>query len=202
MSYARTVRLGVAALLALLLPTLLACQRQPPLDTYGPAPDFTLTDQSGQPFAASDLAGRVALVDFIYTNCPDACPLMTANLAKAQQTLKDQKLFPSRVAFVSVSVDPLRDTPPVLAQYAQKFGVDGEGWKFVTGDWDQTYQLLADLKLQPRVPRPASGQADATELSHTTRMIVLDGQRQIRAYLSGTDATPDDIVKTLQRALG
>ncbi len=196
------LRLPIAGVVGLLLPLVVACQSQPPLEVYGQAPSFRFTDQAGQPFGTSDVGRRVALMDFIYTNCPDACPLMTANLAKAQQSLKDQKLFGSRVVLVSVSVDPLRDTPPVLAQYAQKFGADPQGWRFVTGDWDQTYALLSDLKLQPRVPRPGAGDNYATELSHTTRMLVVDGQGQIRSYLSGVDATPDDIVKTLQRALG
>ncbi len=181
----------------------IACQPQPALDTFGRAPDFQLTDQTGAQFASSSLAGRVTLLDFVYTHCTDACPILSATFQQAQRKLADEKLLGERVMLVSLSVDPQHDTSAVLAEYGKQFKADATGWKFLTGDWDEIYDLVTGLKVATRPPRPA---ADApapggTELTHSTRIILIDAQQQVRAYLEGQDATADDLVKAAKRVL-
>jgi len=192
--------LSVAVLVAALC---LACQPQPQLDVFGRAPDFQLTDQTGSSFASSSLAGRVTLLDFVYTHCTDACPLLSATFQQTQRKLADDKLLGERVMLVSLSVDPQHDTSAVLAEYGKQFKADATGWKFLTGDWDQVYDVVTALKVATRPPRPA---ADApapggTELTHSTRIILIDAQQQVRAYLEGQDATADDLVKAAKRLL-
>ncbi len=195
------IMLSCAALLAALGT---ACQpQQPPLDVFGRAPDFALTDQTGATFASSSLSGRVTLLDFVYTHCTDACPVLSATFQQAQRKLADEKLLGDRVMLVSLSVDPQHDTSAVLAEYARQFKADATGWKFLTGDWDQVYDVVTGLKVATRPPRPL---ADApapggTELTHSTRIILIDAQQQVRAYLEGQDATPDDLVKAAKRVL-
>jgi protein SCO1/2 len=191
----------VLALTALL--SVVGCQAQPKLDDFGPAPDFQLTDQTGATFSSQSLAGRVTLLDFVYTHCTDACPLLSATFQQAQRKLADEKLLGSRVMLVSLSVDPQHDTPLVLAEYGQQFKADPNGWKLVTGDWDRVYDVVTGFKVATRPPRP---DADApapggTELTHTTRVVLLDAQQQIRAYLEGQDATADDLVAAVKRVL-
>src|SRR5438477_3681320 len=145
--------LSCAALLAALAS---ACQpQQPQLDVFGRAPDFALTDQTGVTFASASLAGRVTLLDFVYTHCTDACPLLSATFQEAQRKLADDKLLGDRVMLVSLSVDPQHDTPAVLAEYGQQFKADSSGWKLLTGDWDQVYDVVTGLKVATRPPRPA-----------------------------------------------
>ena len=180
-----------------------ACQPQPELDVFGRAPDFQLTDQTGAPFASASLAGRVTLLDFVYTHCTDACPTLSATFQQAQRKLADDKLLGERVVLVSLSVDPQHDTPAVLAEYGQQFKADATGWKFLTGDWDRVYDVITGFKVATRPPHPA---ADApapggTELTHSTRIILIDAQSQVRAYLEGQDATPDDLIKAVKRVL-
>src|ERR1700682_3566772 len=128
----RRIRLfGALALLALV--NTLGCQAPPKLDAYGAAPDFQLRDQSGAAFSSQSLAGRVTLLDFVYTHCTDACPLLSATFQQAQRKLADDKLLGSKVVLVSLSVDPTHDTPPVLAEYGQQFKADPAGWKMLTG---------------------------------------------------------------------
>jgi len=187
----------------LLAAVCLACQPQPELDVFGPAPDFQLTDQTGAPFSSSALAGRVTLLDFVYTHCTDACPLLSATFQQAQRKLADDKLLGDRIMLVSLSVDPQHDTPPVLAEYGQRFKADATGWKLLSGDWDQVYDVVTGFKVATRPPRPA---ADApapggTELTHSTRIILIDAQQQVRAYLEGQDATADDLIKAAKRVL-
>jgi len=190
--------LGVLALLSGL-----GCQAQPALDVYGPAPDFQLTEQTGAAFSSQSLAGHVTLLDFVYTHCTDACPLLSATFQQAQRKLADEKLLGSRVMLVSLSVDPQHDTPAVLAEYGQQFKADASGWKLITGDWDQVYDVVTGFKVATRPPRPL---ADApapggTELTHSTRIVLIDAQQQVRAYLEGQDATADDLVAAAKRVL-
>ena len=197
----RFLSLTVAGLIAV---TCLGCQpSQPPMDVFGATPPFTLTDQTGAAFDSQALAGRVTLMDFVYTHCTDACPLLSATFQEAQRKLAADKLLGSRIMLVSLSVDPQHDTPPVLAEYGQQFKADPSGWKLLTGDWDQVYDVVTGLKLATRPPRPA---ADApapggTELTHTTRVVLIDPQLQVRAYLDGADATADDLIAAARRLL-
>src|SRR6516162_7006530 len=87
------------------------CQPQTPLDVYGSTPTFNLTDQSGASFSSQSLAGHVTLLDFVYTYCTDACPIMSATFQEAQRKLADDKLLGSKILLVSLSVDPVHDTP-------------------------------------------------------------------------------------------
>jgi len=90
------------------------------LPRIGPAPEFTLTNQDGQRASLSALRGRVVALTFIYTTCVDTCPLLTAKMASLQERLGRD--FGPRVQFLSVTVDPARDTPAVLKRYAEQHG--------------------------------------------------------------------------------
>ncbi len=97
-----------------------------------PAPDFALTSQDGLPVALGDYRGKVVAITFIFTSCTDTCPMLTAMMAHVQD--KFGPAFGTEVAFVSITVDPERDTPEILKQYAQDFGANLAGWAFLTGD--------------------------------------------------------------------
>lgn len=90
-------------------------------DPPRPAPDLSLTDQSGQPFTLSQLRGQWVLLTFGYTTCPDVCPVTLAHLRQTREMLGDAGQE-WRVVFASV--DPARDTPAVLAGYLPHFGPD------------------------------------------------------------------------------
>jgi protein SCO1 len=181
----------------------LACQQQPELEVYGSAPPFQLTDQTGALFSTQDLAGRAALVDFIYTHCTDACPMLSANFSEAQRKLADQRLLGSKAVLLSVSVDPMHDTPAVLSEFGQRFKADPATWKFLTGDFDAVWDVVTGFKVQTRPPRPPvdAPAPGGTELTHTTRIVLLDPQGQVRAYLNGDDATPDEMVDAVRRVI-
>jgi protein SCO1 len=81
-----------------------------------PTPDFTLTDQSGQKVSMADQRGKLVLLTFLYTNCPDVCPLITQNLNEALQMLGTKR---DDVRVLAVSVDPAGDTPKSVDEYAK-----------------------------------------------------------------------------------
>ena len=99
-------------------------------------PDFSLTNQQGEPLGLSDMAGKIWVADFIFTNCPTICPAMTQEMARLQS-----EFVADTVYFVSFSVDPERDTPRVLSRYAAAYGADDRRWHFLTGDKAKIYQL-------------------------------------------------------------
>ena len=99
-------------------------------------PDFNLTNQQGQPLRLSDMAGKIWIADFIFTNCPTICPAMTQEMARLQSEFVADPVY-----FVSFSVDPERDTVDVLSRYATVYGADDRRWHFLTGEKADIHQL-------------------------------------------------------------
>jgi protein SCO1/2 len=97
-----------------------------PLPVIGPAPPFTLTSPDSKSVALADLRGKVVALAFIYTGCPDICPMLTQKMVDVQDALGAD--FGAKIAFVSITLDPERDTPEVLKDYAQFWGARPEGW--------------------------------------------------------------------------
>src|SRR5438105_3114873 len=96
--------------------SLAGCASKPALPSYGVVPDFTLTDQTGAPFkSTAALDRKIWIADFVFTNCPGPCPRMSSQMHQVQTALAGN----DAVRFVSFTVDPARDTPPVLSAYAQ-----------------------------------------------------------------------------------
>jgi cytochrome oxidase Cu insertion factor (SCO1/SenC/PrrC family) len=110
------------------------------LPVYGSVPDFALTDQRGHPVRRADLDGKVWVASFVFTSCPDECPLIAAQMAQLQS---DFAHAPD-LRLVSISVDPEQDIPAVLAHYAERFHADPERWFFLTGDKRAIYHLVRD----------------------------------------------------------
>jgi len=105
-----------------------------------PVPTFDLVDQAGRRMTDADLADRVWLVDFIYTECPGPCPIQTSSLVALQRALPER--VRDRIHFVSISLDPEVDRPPVLEHYALDRGVDLARWSFLTGERAQVESLV------------------------------------------------------------
>lgn len=97
-----------------------------------PIDDFRLTDQGGKTFQFKNLRGKVVVVAFAYTTCPDVCPLITAALRQVQTHLSNEERKNSHL--LTVTTDPEIDSPKVLASYAKRYGAELDGWSFLTGD--------------------------------------------------------------------
>ena len=113
---------------------LVACDRggDEPRVLY-PAGKFALTDQSGAEFGSAQLAGKTWIAAFFFTRCPTICPKITRRMKDLQFTAKSKRID---VRFVSISVDPENDTPPVLSDYAKKNELDTTTWTLLTGDYE------------------------------------------------------------------
>jgi protein SCO1/2 len=154
-----------------------AVTAEPSLAVIRPAPDFSLLDPEGRVVRLSDMRGRVVLVAFIYASCPDACPLLTQRMAALQSRLRRAGVFPRRAAFLSVTVDPERDTPGALARYAAGFGADPAGWWFLREDPERLAPALAAY--DEWVRRLPSG-----DLEHPARLHLVDPRGRVREIYS------------------
>jgi protein SCO1 len=110
------------------------------LPVYGSVPDFALIDQHGRAVRRVNLEGKVWIANFIFTHCPDECPLMTSEMARLQSDLTHMADF----RLVSISVDPDRDSPEALSRYAERFNADPDRWLFLTGDKRAIYHLARE----------------------------------------------------------
>ena len=102
------------------------------LPRIAPAPEFTLTSQDGEPVRLADFRGKVVAVTFIFTMCTSTCPVLTPMMSFVQDQLGRD--FGEKIVFMSITVDPERDTLPVLKDYARAFGANPVGWFFLTGE--------------------------------------------------------------------
>jgi cytochrome oxidase Cu insertion factor (SCO1/SenC/PrrC family) len=134
--------------------------------------EYTLTERSGKPFASTDLAGKVHVVNFFFSKCPTSCRQQTAAVKAIAE-----EYGPKGVVFLSITCDPANDTPATLALYAQEFSADPEQWLFLTGDLKYLRRVGAEMYFLP---------VDVG--THSEMLVVLDKWGQIRNRFSWKDA--------------
>ena len=163
------------------------------LKDYGAGPDFTFTERIVRKVGLADLKGKVWVAQFFYTHCTDICPLTVPQMGLFHLEYLNDPDFRSAVRFVSITVDPERDTPPVLRNYAEHFSADPDLWLFLTGDKAATVRLAQEgFKLgigeEANPPDVVKKTGEEKELFHSNRLILIDRKAQIRGYYSGIDA--------------
>jgi protein SCO1 len=171
----------------------LACKPEPELPRLFPVPDTKLVDETGRNVSLDAMKGNVTVYDFIFTSCTGTCPIMTNNMRAL--TGKIEKDAPVR--FVSISVDPARDTPAVLSAYAKRVRNDAR-WTFLTGNRDDIVNLgVKGFKLATGNPMPGG-----EPLLHSSRFAVADKQGVIRAYYDATDGkVPEQVAAAVEALL-
>ena len=160
------------------------------LPTIGAAPDFALTSQDGAEVTLGAFRGKVVAVTFIYTSCPDVCPMLTDKMARVQDELGAD--FGSKIAFLSISVDPEHDTPAVLKEYAEALGADLNGWSFLTGTPAAVREVAHRYGVA--VAPAADGGVD-----HTLLTTLVDRQGTMRVQYLGYRFDPEEFRQDLLR---
>lgn len=159
-----------------------------PLPELGPAADFTLTDQDGRPFRMADQRGRVVLVNFLFTHCPDVCPVFANKLSDLQAALGP--LYPDDVRFVSVTVDPETDTPEVLRGYAEAMAYDPRGWSFLTGEPAAVAEVARAYGVLMA--------KDAHQVRHSLLSTIVDRHGTMRVQYLGERFEPEELLADLR----
>ncbi|MDQ6699622.1 MAG: SCO family protein [Acidobacteriota bacterium] len=140
-------------------------------------PDFSLTDQSGRQICLSDFRGKVVALDFIYTRCPlpDVCPRLSANFARLQRRFAAE--LGTGFVLLSITIDPLYDTPEVLTKYAKLWKADPAGWHFLTGSPEEIGRVAAGFGM---LYWPEEG-----SMTHTSQTGIIARDGTLAAVIDG-----------------
>ena len=151
---------------------------------------FTLVDQEGRTVRLADFAGKTLLLDFIYTHCPGPCPILTGVHVSVQDALPPA--LRDAVHFVSISLDPERDTPDVMKRYAEARGVDLAHWSMLGGERD----ALEAAWLAYGV---GSGTQDDGEIEHLVVTFLIDGEGNVRRRFLGVEHSAESLLAEIER---
>ncbi|MBX3351413.1 MAG: SCO family protein [Phycisphaeraceae bacterium] len=198
---------GLSTVLAVLLydnfrnPASRALQQDPGLESLV-VPEFTLTAQDGRAISRDDLLGHLTVIDFFFSNCPAICPALTRSMKRIHDAVGDRG-----VRLLSISVDPINDTPAALREHAREVGADPRVWTFATGrDFEEIAAISeGGLKLglskdsARRIPLP--GGDDMEWIDHSGKLILLDQDARVIGLASGLDEREvDQLISRLLRA--
>lgn len=141
-----------------------------------------------------DFEGKVLVIGYVYTNCPDICPLITGNMKKIQVEMGN----PTDVEFIGISFDPERDTPSVLKNYHKAFDMNNR-FSFLTGDTTEVNKLLDRVKVRTQVSMSTTT-ADGREiyfLNHSDKLTVLDKKGRLMFEYGGSMAPPKIVIEDI-----
>lgn len=145
---------------------------------YHQVADFNLTDQDGKNVSLKTFAGQILVVNFFFTNCPTVCTQMNSNMSLLAGSYVKNKML----HFVSITVDPDRDSAPALKKYAEQFKVSSAKWSFLTGDTTTVYNLARQSFLVNAL------KVGNDDFIYSDKLIIVDPVGRIRGYYEGTDS--------------
>ena len=137
-------------------------------------PAFQFANQNGDSISNADYKGKVYVVEFFFSTCQDICPVMNQNMQKVA------KAYPGEnVGIASISIDPTYDTPEVLKDYAQAYGITHPNWNFLTGDKEEIFQLSNEgFNLYA-----AEGMDEEDQFQHSGYFALIDQEGSIRSRI-------------------
>ena len=161
----------------------------PELPMLAELPAFSLIAEDGTRFGKEDLLGRVWIADFVFTSCSDACPRLQGKMKSIQDRLIPLEQG-GNIGLLSISVDPDRDTPQKLKEYAATFGARPGLWRSLTGDQQEVERTVVRGFHTAMAKVPAQGtdaHVAAFEILHGERLVLVDRMGRIRGYYDADD---------------
>lgn len=146
---------------------------------YHTISDFAFVDQMGDTITQADTEGKIYVANYFFVACPTICPTMSGNLKKIHEAYQDDL----RLQLLSHSVDPVRDSVPVLYNYAQRYGANASQWHFLTGSKKEIYLMARNSYLVTAL----DGDGGPTDFIHSELFVLVDQNRHIRGTYDGTD---------------
>jgi protein SCO1/2 len=186
--------------LVLLCISLLACDSGLPV--IGELPDLPLKDQDGKKFTFLELRGRVLIVSYIYTHCPDVCPMTIKKVQEIEKGLNKNGLK-GRVYFVSITLDPKRDTPEAIREHVRRSSLDIRNWVFLTGN-----ETIIDSIIKGAGVVAIKDPTQYTEnkepyyfITHTDRISLVDKKGKIRKHYKGSSFDMDELLTDVEKLM-
>ncbi len=157
------------------------------------APDFTLDDAHGQAVSLSSLRGQVVALTFLYTNCPDVCPLIAQKIGSVQASAPSLQ---SKWTALAVTVDPVHDTAAAALKFDKAHGVQETNWHYLIGTQASLIPVWKEYYVGTDAAQVANGVAlqatpSATDVNHTAIVYIIDPNGHLRAALDATFSTAD-----------
>ena len=197
----RWLGVGAFVLFAAGATALTVGSRRLALPVYGALPAFSLTDDQGGAVRREDLLGKVSVVDFVFTSCSSACPLLSAEMARLQRDVVGNGLA-DQVQLLSVSVDPERDTAEKLREFAARYGADRRTWRFVRGDESTLRAVVVDAMKQDISREVDKGERDGFSILYGTHFVLIDREARLRGFYDANDPASMTQLRDAISALG
>jgi len=181
------------------LTLLLSACSSPALDDYSDV-SYELTDQNGETVIfPDDYQGSPLVIGFIYTNCPDICSFITANVGKVYEEMSN----PGDTKFVLVTFDPERDTPEVLKSYARAFDMDREPFQFLTGDPEtiDDFMKRVSVRTQESYSRELDDGDRMYFLNHSDKILLINENSELIFDYGGSMTPVNIIIEDLNKLL-
>jgi protein SCO1/2 len=189
----------IFVLLSVLLLLSVSCKDDLPLDKDLSKKSYELINQNGEEVLfPEDILGNITVMGFIYTHCPDICPMTTHNMYLTQKKLQESGI--NNVKFVALSFDPERDTPEVLTKFAEIRELDFNSWTLLTG----SKPVITDLTRRFDVKAIKTDETVDDEgnpeysMMHTDRISLIDSKGQLRKNYKGSTLNIEELVKDIK----
>lgn len=177
----------------------LSCTQDLPLNKDLTKKSYNLINQDSMLVKFPEIIlDNITVMGFIYTHCPDICPMTTHNMFLTEMKLKKDGI--QDVKFVALSFDPERDTPPILKKFAEIRGIEFKNWMFITGEQSVIYDLLR--RFDVRAVATDSVFYDDGEISysmmHTDRISLIDKEGRLRKNYAGSRVNIEELIKDIK----
>lgn len=177
-----------------------ACESGPKIIDDLTKKSFEVVNQNGEQVTfPDDYNGKYVVMGFIYTNCPDICPLVTQNMIKVQKELGS----PDDVQFLGVTFDPKRDTPERLKEYKQVFDLD-KNFDFLTADSSTVSELMDSVRVRSQVSftQVRDDDKEVYFMNHSDKIMVLDQKGRVIYEYGGSMTPVNYILEDLKKVRG
>lgn len=176
-------------------------------------PTFSLVDQHGQSYGSAELDGKVYVASFLFTRCTSICPAIVAAVQRLEDRYRQEGV--DGIELVSFTVDPEHDTPQVLAEYAERRGIESDRWRLLTGTQEQLHSLVVggfktamgpatyeDPAEDPAVaPEAPNRTAQLLDIAHAGRLALVDRRGGVRGYYDLSIEGLDELFHRSQHVL-
>jgi len=195
----KKIKIAVSSTFILLTFFLIGCSSKPDVIHDLSGKDYTLIDtDSSIVHFPGDFKGKTVVLGFIYTHCPDICPMTTHNINLVKKELEKQGA--DDVTYLDISFDPDRDSPEVLKKYADVRGINTKEFRFLTGNKKIIKSLLKDCNIYAIPGDTTVTDGDTSYFFiHTDRISVMDPEGKIRAEYKGSTANRTELIKDINR---
>lgn len=175
--------LAIISIIAALVAT--ACSDGPKYEVIKDAPEFTLENVDGSEVSLQGTNGKVRLIYFYFSHCPDVCQPTNFLLSKVQEELKKEEVFGSDTALMSITFDPKRDTIERLQEYSAGYGADYAGWYFLRGEVKPVRELAKEYGI-------AIQELESGDFGHSNLVMLVDKEGKLRNYYMSDDLDPSN----------